>query len=214
MHGTREHVLDFVVAHREARVEDLAEAFALTPTAVRRHLENLRADGLVDVRAVKQPTGRPYHAYFPTEQAGGALPIAYAGLLERMLKSVDGREDIANSVAAQMAESVASRHRGECHEDSAPELRIVQVTESLREDGILDSWHEEADGYHLVNGRCPYRKAAELSKLPCESDRKAIELLLGQDVQQLHRLVDGAPNCEYLVRATPARESIQKGQKS
>ena len=204
-------MLDFVVAHREVRVEDLAEAFGITTAAVRRHLDNLRADGLIDVRPVKQATGRPYHAYFPTEAAAGALPAGYADLLERVLKSVDGREDVAHAMAEQMAESVASRHRAECTTDGLPEVRIVQVTESLREEGILDGWHEEADGYHLVNGRCPYRKAAEFSKLPCESDRKAIELLLGQDVRQLHRLVDGAPNCEYLVRVALEPASAQKG---
>jgi predicted ArsR family transcriptional regulator len=81
------------------------------------------------------------------------------------------------------------------------------VTESLRAEGILDEWHNEEDGIHLVNGRCPYHKAAEISKLPCESDRKAIELLLGHDVEQLNRIVDGASCCEYLVRA-PARPQI------
>jgi predicted ArsR family transcriptional regulator len=87
---------------------------------------------------------------------------------------------------------------------------VVQVTESLRREGILDRWHNESDGYHLFNGICPYRKAAEISKLPCESDRKTIELLLGQEVDQLNRIVDGASVCEYIVRAaTIPSESIE-----
>ena len=212
MHGTREHVLEFIVAHRDARVEDLTEAFGITAAAVRRHLDNLRADGMVDARAVKQATGRPYHAYFATDEAQGTLPAGYEDLLGRLLRGVDGHEDVAQAVAEQMAESVASRHRDDFTAGALPEVRIVQVTESLRRDGILDGWHEEADGYHLVNGHCPYRTAAEMSKLPCESDRKAIELLLGQDVSQLNRIVDGAPICEYLVKATtPTPASIQKG---
>ena len=59
----------------------------------------------------------------------------------------------------------------------------------------------------FVNGRCPYHKAAEISKLPCEADRRTIELLLGHDVEQINRIVDGAARCEYLVR-TPARPQI------
>ena len=74
------------------------------------------------------------------------------------------------------------------------------MTASLRQEGILESWRAADDGFHLVNGTCPYRKAAEISPLPCESDRKAIELLLGLDVEQLNRIVDGSPICEYLVR--------------
>ena len=70
----------------------------------------------------------------------------------------------------------------------------------LRREGFPEGGGAADDGFHLVNGTCPYRKAAEISPLPCESDRKAIELLLGLDVEQLNRIVDGSPICEYLVR--------------
>ena len=87
--------------------------------------------------------------------------------------------------------------------------RVEHVTESLRREGILDGWRVEADGYHLTNMTCPYRKAAEVSTLPCDSDRKAIELLLGLEVQQLNRIVDGSPVCEYLVRALNRPQLIE-----
>ena len=91
--------------------------------------------------------------------------------------------------------------------DGSTEELAAQVTESLRAEGILEEWRAEADGIHFVNGRCPYHKAAEISKLPCEADRRTIELLLGHDVEQINRIVDGAARCEYLVR-TPARPQI------
>lgn len=201
MQGTRDQVLQLVMERREARVEDLAEALGITPAAVRRHLDHLRADGLVDVRSVRQATGRPYHAFFPTERAFGALPLGYADLLERMLRSMGGREDITDAVAEQMAETVAARHRAELAGVAAgdPKERIVHVTESLKREGILEGWRAADDGFHLVNRTCPYRKAAEVSTLPCESDRRTIEKLLGEEVQLIHRIVDGAPVCEYLV---------------
>ena len=207
MHSTRDLVLEHVIERRETRVEDLAAELGITTAAVRRHLENLRADGLVDVRAVKQPTGRPFHAYFATEKATQSMPPAYADLLERMLRSLGDREDVIGPVMASVAESLASKHRHEVAGLSTEEL-AAQVTNSLRSEGILEEWRAEADGIHLVNGRCPYHKAAEISKLPCESDRKAIELLLGHEVEQLNRIVDGAPCCEYLVRTNPGQPQI------
>ena len=203
MHGTREQVLQFLVQGKESRIEELSEAFGISPVAMRRHLDNLRADGLVEARAVKQATGRPYYAYHATEQARGVISHEYADLLERVLRSVEERDDVTEGVARRMAESVARRHLSEMDDSGAPEERIVRVTESLRQEGILDGWRTELDGFHLVNGACPYRKAAEVSKLPCESDRKAIEMLLGQDVEQINRIVDGAAVCEYLVHAFP-----------
>ncbi|MCC7364480.1 MAG: ArsR family transcriptional regulator [Dehalococcoidia bacterium] len=201
MQGTRDRVLELIVERREVRVEELAEELGITAAAVRRHLDNLRADGLVDVRSVRQHTGRPFHAYYPTERAMGAT--GYTGLLERMLEGLSERQDVVAEVSGRMAESVASKHRHELA-DIPPELRVIQVTESLRQEGILERWHREGEAIHLVNGCCPYRKAAEISNLPCESDRKAIELLLGQDVEQVHRIVDGAPVCEYIVRTDRA----------
>lgn len=207
MQGTREHILDYVVRHRKARVEELADEFGITTAGVRRHLDHLRADGLVDVRSVKQVTGRPYYAYFPTAEATQPVPAAYAGLLERMLRSLGQRDAVIAEVMTAVAEAMADRHRPDLvNGDGDPEALVGQVTESLREEGILETWHSEDDGIHLLNGACPYIKAASISKLPCESDRKAIELLLGLDVEQLNRIVDGSPVCEYLVHA------VQGGQ--
>lgn len=201
MQGTRERVLQLIIEHREVRVEELADALGITGAAVRRHLDHLRADGLIDARQVRQPTGRPYHAYHPTEAAEGSLPGHYAELIARMLQSVS-EQDVAVGVTSRMAESVAARHRSEVRATGGEDV-IAQVTESLKREGILDGWRQEADGFHLVNGSCPYRWAAEVSSLPCESDRKVIELLVGEHVEQVHRIVDGSPICEYLVNSNP-----------
>jgi len=205
--GTRERILESIVAHREVRVEDLAEELAITPAAIRRHLDHLRADGLIDARTVRQATGRPFYQYFATEKATQTVPPAYADLLERMLRGLGEREDVGARVMASVAESLASKHRDELS-GVLPEELVAAVTQSLRSEGILESWRAEADGIHLVNSTCPYHKAAEISTLPCESDRKAIELLLGQDVEQLNRIVDGASCCEYLVRGATAGPQI------
>lgn len=206
MQGTRDRILQYIIENREIRVEDLSEELGITSAGVRRHLDNLRADGLVDARTVRQATGRPYYAYFATEKATQGVPPAYADLLERMLRSLGERDDVIATVMTSVAQSVAEKHMHEVAGLSAEEL-AAQVTTSLRAEGILENWRSEADGIHFVNGRCPYHKAAEISKLPCEADRKTIELLLGHDVEQLNRIVDGAACCEYLVR-TPAEPQI------
>lgn len=206
VHGTRDRILEYVIHHRDTRVEDLSEELGITSAAVRRHLDNLRADGLIEAKSVKQVTGRPYHAYFATDKATQSVPPAYADLLERMLRSLGERDDVIATVMTSVAQSLAEKHMHEVAGLSAEEL-AAQVTESLKAEGILENWSSQADGIHLVNGRCPYHKAAEISKLPCEADRKTIELLLGHDVEQLNRIVDGADCCEYLVR-NPAQPQI------
>lgn len=203
MQGTREQILDIVIRKRDVRVEELAEELGITSAAVRRHLDNLRADGMVDVRSVRQATGRPYYAFHPTERAMEQSAPAYSDLLERMLLGLGARKELLGPIIASVAESLASRHRDQLSPDGSPEERVEELTALLKGEGILDSWHQEQDGIHLVNCTCPYRKAAAISSLPCDADRKAIELLLGLDVEQLNRIVDGSPVCEYLVRPQP-----------
>lgn len=208
MQGTRDRVLAYLIEHRGARAETLAEEFGITPAAVRRHLENLRADGLVEARTVKQATGRPYYAFFPTEKALGTIPPAYADLMQRMLRGLEGRPDVVAAVMASAAEALASRHRDEIPDSGAVEEVVARVTEVLRREGILEAWHAGPDGIHLITTSCPYQAAAVVSDLPCQADRRAIELLVGREVEQLHRIVDGAPCCEYLVRGTPDQPTI------
>ena len=47
MQGTRERILSLIVERREMRVEELAAELGITATAVRRHLDNLRAEGVL-----------------------------------------------------------------------------------------------------------------------------------------------------------------------
>ena len=200
MQGTRDRVLEMIIERRELRIEDLTRELGITAAAVRRHLDHLRGDGLVDARSVKQATGRPYHVYYPTELAAGEMPAGYADLMERMLNVLESRDE-THEVATIVAQSLASRHRSEVPKRGSSEQqeRVEQVTASLREDGILDRWFASSDGFHLVNETCPYLKAAEISELPCESDHMAIEMLLGTSVKQVARIVNGAACCEYVL---------------
>lgn len=137
------------------------------------------------------------------------MPTGYSRLVSRMfqrllemkesdLRGRDGLQVLA-SVFEGVAREVARDHRLEV-DGPTLEQRVAQASRALQAEGILDRWGREADGYHLLNSTCPYRRAAQASHAPCQSDRLAIELLLGVPVDQIGRLVDGSPCCEYVVQ--------------
>ena len=207
LHGTRDRVLEHVIENHGARVEEMAEALGVKPAAIRRHLDHLRADGLIESRPVKQATGRPFLSWYPTAKAAGEAPPAFADLFGRILGWL-GKEHIDEAVATGVAATLAERHRDEVEGSASGEDRVEHVTESLRSEGILETWRAEADGFHLLNSCCPYPQAAELSRLPCEADRQAISLLIGEDVEQIERIVDGSPCCEYRVQLNTETEGV------
>ena len=78
--------------------------------------------------------------------------------------------------------------------------RVAETSSALKEEGIVDHWRKDEDGFHLMNTTCPYRKAAEASDAPCHADHKVVESLIGVPVEQVSRIVDGNQMCEYVVR--------------
>ncbi len=210
MESTKDQVLKLLRGRGGATVATLADSLGLGQATVRRHLDHLRVDGLADVRAERHGVGRPAFVFYPTEAGEERAPAGYARLLSRLyqgLASLDERDvrgrdgaEVLRSVVAGTAEQLAHEHEAEVNASSL-EGRVGQTSVALRNEGIVDGWRKEADGYHLTNSACPYRMAAEASHGPCELDRRTIELLVDAPVRQVSRLVDGQPACEYVIAA-------------
>src|SRR3989304_2888898 len=204
--STREQVLHVLQARGSAPVAALAEELGVGQASVRRHLDHLRVDRLVDVRMERHGVGRPAFVFYPTQEAEERTPGAYPRLLSRLyhgLRSLDelqvrGRDGagVLRSVFEGVAKQVAREHELEVGADSMEE-RVAETGRALQGEGIVDAWVKEEDGYRLTNSACPYRLAAAGSEGPCELDRRTIELLLATPVRQTSRIIDGRPTCEY-----------------
>ena len=193
-------------------VAQLTESLKLSPQAVRRHLDGLRADALIDVRQVRHGVGRPSLVFFVTERGEEMGGRTYVQLLSRMFRHLEkldagkvsgatGRQ-VVDQVFSGIAEEVAADHRAEVR-GATLGLRVEEASRALNQEGIVDGWEKDGDDFHLINGDCPYLKLAEMSEAACSADRHSIELLVGAPVEQTRRIVDGAPCCEYIVRPQP-----------
>jgi predicted ArsR family transcriptional regulator len=221
MESTKEQVLRLLQARGGATVAAVAEALGVSPAAVRRHLDHLRVDGLVDVRMERGGVGRPAFVFYPTQEAEERTPGAYPRLLARLYEGLHSLDEpqVAGRDGAQVlrmlfegvAEQVAREHEPEVAADSLGE-RVAETGQALRQEGIVDAWVKEEDGYRLTNSACPYRQAAVGSEGPCELDRRAIELLIAAPVRQISRIVDGHPACEYIVSAADGKRRKRRAR--
>lgn len=198
---TRHHLLAHIVDHGGATVAQLCAALGLSDATVRRHLDRLALEGLLATHEVRQPTGRPYRVYQATEDGVAVERDHSAALAARLLAQIKRGRSNERAMARGLAEELVAEHK---HEVSAqdPRERIEQTVTVLKTEGILDGWEPTQAGYVLRNHACPYRTAADASDCVCESDRIAIEELLGAAVQQVGSVVHGDDACEYLVDAT------------
>jgi predicted ArsR family transcriptional regulator len=206
--GTRGEIVELLQHHGELTIHDLTEHLALAPAALRRHLDILVGEGTVDVRSVKQAMGRPHYVYCLTERARERLSTGYPKLMERLieqaaaLESPTGEEvPLLDALFAGISDRLVADHRPEIQGPTIQD-RVESLTSALREEGILQEWSKRDDGYHLYNASCPYHRAAQASSgRCCDSERRAIALLLDADVEQVGRIAEGRPVCEYIVHA-------------
>ena len=181
----------------------------MSQAAIRRHLDGLRADGLVDVRFERHNVGRPALVFFATERGEEAVAHGYVQLVSRLFRRFDkmgaadlggkSGHDVLELALAGVAEEVAADHRDDVRGFTLAE-RVDETSRALKGEGIVDGWQQEGNTFRIVNGDCPYLRLAEMSDAPCRSDRQSIELLVGAPVEQLQRIAAGGSICEYIVR--------------
>jgi len=210
--STREQILRYVRGRRETTVAHLAESLGLSQQAVRRHLDGLRADGLVDVRQERHGVGRPALMFFATERGEDMAGHTYLQLLSRLFRHLEKLDadqvsgttgpQVLDKVFSGIAREMAADHRSEVN-GSTLDQRIAETSRALEREGIVDGWNKTDGEYHIVNGECPYLRLAEMSDAACRSDRQTIELLIGAEVEQITRIVDGAACCEYVLKPQP-----------
>jgi predicted ArsR family transcriptional regulator len=205
MKSTRDLMRDLLSARGEATVGEIARELGLNQANIRRHLEVMRAEGLVDVRIQRHEIGRPAYVYRLTERAE-ELSGHYPRLVKRMVHQLAGKDDrLLDEVFEGVAHDIAGAYRSSVTGATVQE-RVAQTSEALRDEGIVDHWRKDSDGFHLMNTTCPYRKAAEASQAPCHADHRTVELLVGAPVEQVSRMVEGHAMCEYVVRERATRE--------
>jgi predicted ArsR family transcriptional regulator len=196
----------------------LGTRLGLTPAAIRRHLDNLIAEGLVETRTARtygnRGRGRPAKVYVITDAGRSAFEHAYDDLATsalRFLAETAGPEAIAEFARRQLADL---EHRyapvvaGPVVEGAELGARVQALAEALSADGYAASAGPALYGEQLCQHHCPVAHvAAEFPQL-CEAETEAFGRLLGTPVQRLATIAHGDGICTTHVtdlgKATPA----------
>jgi len=209
---TRDEVARLLLEQGPATAAALGERLGISPTAVRRHLDTLVAEGLATDReqrplgGAQRGRGRPAREFLLTEAGRAGFPHAYDDLAAAALRFLaeTGGERAVAEFAERRVGVVVERHGAEVR--TAPE-KLVALADALTSEGYAASAHRVGAGGQLCQHHCPVAHvAAEFPQL-CEAETRAFERLLGTHVQRLATIARGDAVCTTHIPSTNSAAS-------
>jgi predicted ArsR family transcriptional regulator len=208
---TRGQVARLILELGPSTAATLGGRLGLTPAAIRRHLDNLLAEGLIETRTARtygnRGRGRPAKVFVITDAGRSAFEHAYDDLATsalRFLAETSGPEAIAEFARRQVAD--LERRYAPAVARGELTTRVQALAEALSADGYAASAGPApaigalgqggpAVGEQLCQHHCPVAHvAAEFPQL-CEAETEAFGRLLGTPVQRLATIAHGDGVC-------------------
>lgn len=210
--GTRNRVARLILANGPCTAADLAGRLKLTPAGVRRHLDALLAEGLVEAREQRvyghRGRGRPAKVFALTGAGRAVFHHAYDGLATEALRFIaeTGGEHAVDAFARRRFAGLAARYRDQLNA-AVPAERPRLLAEALTGDGYAASMRSPAGavpagsvhGEQLCQHHCPVQNVAEEFPQLCEAETQVFAELLGTHVQRLATIAHGDGVCTTFI---------------
>lgn len=199
--GLRREILTALKKAQPLTAKELADKFGVTPNALRRHLKELEAEGIVRYHREIHGVGGPVFAFSLTEAGEALFPRAYERALAEVLDQV--REQQGDDAVVQLFQ----RRWDDIARVARPELELLPVdqraarlAELLTSLGYMAESGSAADGLPvLTEHNCAIRMVAERFPEVCAAEERFIADLLGAPVTRQAHIAKGANCCEYCV---------------
>ena len=203
--GLRAQILLEIKKSQPITAKQLGSLFGVSANAVRRHLKELEADGLVRFGREQHGLGAPAFAYRLTDAGEALFPNGYRDTLLTMLDLVEAREGRAGVVKMFEAryEVLAERLRSDLAAVPAAE-RLAVVARVLTDAGYMAEWREADGVFRLAEHNCAMR--AVVGRFPeiCAVEERFLKDVLGAQVEREAHIVSGCNSCEYAINFAPA----------
>ncbi|WP_318207165.1 MULTISPECIES: metalloregulator ArsR/SmtB family transcription factor [unclassified Streptomyces] len=203
--STRNRVARSILDHGPSTVADLAGRLRLTQAAVRRHLDSLVAENVVEAREQRvygaRSRGRPAKVFALTDCGRDAFDQSYDSLAVEALRWIErnaGGEAAVAAFARDRIEAQADAYR-EAVEAAEPAQRTEALAKALTADGYAATARNAPVGEQLCQHHCPVAHVAEQYPQLCEAETEFFSRLLGTHVQRLATIAHGDGVCTTFI---------------
>ncbi|KGM19302.1 helix-turn-helix transcriptional regulator [Corynebacterium auriscanis] len=213
---TRHRILLHLLRNGATSAADIAEVFDFSTAGVRRHLDNVVADGLAE--AVDAPRsgqrGRPAKLFRLTHEGRAQFGHDYdslALLALQALKDAGGEAAVEDFAAKRIAEVLGDLPASaEPQADGDVEERAQAIAKALTERGYAATVGHAAGGVQICRHHCPIQDVAQEFPELCAAEHRVVAELLGQHTQPLATIADGNGICTTHIPLTTVHPSATK----
>jgi predicted ArsR family transcriptional regulator len=223
--GTRGQVARLILELGPATAATVSGRLGLTPAAIRRHLENLIADGMIEMRTARsygnRGRGRPAKVFVVTDAGRSAFEHTYDDLATSALRFIEqtgGPQAVAEFARRQVSELERRYATVLAQADATLPARVQALAEALSADGYAAAAGPAPTvtpansgfpdngfpnhGAQICQHHCPVAHvAAEFPQL-CEAETEAFGRLLDAPVRRLATIAHGDGICTTHVTCT------------
>jgi predicted ArsR family transcriptional regulator len=201
---TRDRVAQLLLEHGSATAAQLGTDLGLSPAAIRKHLDAMLADDLVETREARprgpRGRGRPAKAFALTEAGRDDLnnPHLYDDMATAALRWIadhHGAKAVSEFAASQVKALEERCRAALCEAGDDPVARAEALADALTAEGYAANATTIASGGQLCQHHCPVAHvAAEFPQL-CDAETEVISRLVGTHVQRLATIAHGDGVC-------------------
>ena len=218
--STKQNILQHLLKQGQATAQELATALDVSPQAIRRHIKDLEAEGVIVYQAVQEGMGRPQHVYQLSDKGRARMRWTMGNrfsdsqgqfavsLLDTLAETVG--HDQVSSILRKQWERKALEYRDRLGNGSLPE-RVANLVELRKAEGYMAEWYPVAVGeadsdtdYRVImtQHNCAISNVAESFPSVCHHELEMFAALLPDCiVERTHWIINGEQRCGYLVKA-------------
>lgn len=201
--STKQNILQYLLHKGQATAQHLATDLEISTQAIRRHLNELEAEGLIDYQSVSQKMGRPQHLYHLSDLGRDRLsPQKYSefavDFLDTLAETV-GKEQVSKVLEKQWQRK-AAEYRDRIGKGSLQQ-RINQLVQLRQDEGYMAELHQvNPKHFVLVEHNCAISEVAESYPSICGHELEMFSAILPDCVvTRTHWINDGEHQCGYLI---------------
>jgi predicted ArsR family transcriptional regulator len=210
---TRDAIARSILENGPSTASTLSKRLALTPAGIRRHLDLLVADGILEARDPRVSStrgrGRPSKVFLMTDEGRSQCEHTYDDLAVAALKfmAAHSGDHLVTAFAESRAEDIERK--------AAPFLakrtkKIDALASFLTEQGYAASVEKRGTGEEICQHHCPIAHVAAQYPQLCEAETQAFSRLLGTHVQRLATIAHGDGVCTtYIPQLTTTAGKAQ-----